>query len=121
KLEAAQLLKGKEREEKERGGEEQNASFPIPDSQPYIAGVAYGSYARVLLLPILDELEKLNEQEVAAHMAASPNPSFKHLEKFPTLLWQAVARAYSLVAQLKSSQQLPEAIGNWELGIGNWE
>ncbi|NER51824.1 MAG: 4Fe-4S ferredoxin [Symploca sp. SIO1A3] len=117
KLEAAGLLKGKEREVKERGGEEQNASFPIPNSPPYIAGVAYGSYARVLLLPILDELEKLNEQEVAAHMAASPNPSFRHLEKFPTLLWQAVARAYSLVSQLKSSQQLPEAIafgGNGE-------
>jgi len=131
KLEAAGLLKGKEREVKERGGEEQNASFSIPDSPPYIAGVAYGSYARVLLLPILDELEKLNEQEVAAHMAASPNPSFRHLEKFPTLLWQAVARAYSLVSQLKSSQQLPEAIAFARNGEGrrskvegrrsNWE
>ena len=112
KLKAVGLLRGQERREKERGGEWTNTAFSMPYSQPYIAGVAYGSYARVLLSPILDELEKLNEQEVAAHLAVSPSPSFRHLENFPTLLWQAVARAYSLVFQLKSSQQLPQPISN---------
>ncbi|NEP13605.1 MAG: 4Fe-4S ferredoxin [Symploca sp. SIO2C1] len=101
KLKAVGLLREAERQEKEIGGEEQNSSFPMSYSQPYIAGVAYGSYARVLLSPILDELEKLNEQEVAGHLAASQSTSFRHLEKFPTLLWQAVARADSLVSQLK--------------------
>ncbi len=101
KLKAVGLLREAERQEKEIGGEEQNSSFPMSYSQPYIAGVAYGSYARVLLSPILDELEKLNEQEVADHLAASQSTSFRHLEKFPTLLWQAVARADSLVSQLK--------------------
>ncbi|NET59275.1 MAG: 4Fe-4S ferredoxin [Symploca sp. SIO2E6] len=114
KLQAVGLLKGRERGEKERGGESKNSSFSKPYSQPYIAGVAYGSYARVLLLPILDELEKLNEQEVATYLAASQTPSVRHLEKFPKLLWQAVARADSLVSQLKGT-------GNGELGMGNWE
>lgn len=112
KLKTLGLLRGEERREKEIGGEWKNSSFPIPYSQPYVAGVAYGSYARVLLAPILDELEKLNEQEVAVHLAASQSPSFRHLEHFPALLWQAVAKAYSLVSQLKPSQQLPQPILN---------
>ncbi|ELR98094.1 circadian clock protein LdpA [Gloeocapsa sp. PCC 73106] len=57
-------------------------------SHPYVAGVAYGSYARSLLLPILDELEALN-------------PSLPHLEDYPSLLWQAVDLAHNLVSQIK--------------------
>lgn len=52
-----------------------------------VAGVAYGSYARVLLAPILTQLEQ----------SASP----LRLEAVPDLLWQAVEIAHTLVSQLK--------------------
>jgi Fe-S-cluster-containing hydrogenase component 2 len=67
-------------------------------TQHYIAGVAYGSYARVLLSPILDQLEN---KEVS-------NTSIKatvRLEEDEVLLWQAVELAHSLVSQLKSQQE----------------
>ncbi|ARV58444.1 4Fe-4S ferredoxin [Nostocales cyanobacterium HT-58-2] len=70
------------------------ASLASPASSS-IAGVAYGSYARVLLSPILEQLEA---REVK-------NARFKttvRLEEEPELLWQAVSLAYSLVSQLKS-------------------
>jgi Fe-S-cluster-containing hydrogenase component 2 len=54
-----------------------------------IAGVAYGSYARSQLLPILEELEAINPD-------SAPN-----LEDYPILLWQAVKKAHNLVVQLK--------------------
>ena len=73
-----------------------SSQFPIPNSQSYVAGIAYGSYARVLLSPILDELEKLNGQ----------------LETLPSLLWEAVESAHSLVSQLKSSRKVPQPIPN---------
>lgn len=53
-----------------------------PPSQK-VSGVAYGSYARTLLAPILDQLETAR------------------LEDSLELLWQAVAQADSLVSQLK--------------------
>nr|WP_225226062.1 LdpA C-terminal domain-containing domain [Komarekiella delphini-convector] len=64
----------------------------------HISGVAYGSYARVLLSPILDQLEN---KEVS-------NTSIKatvRLEEDDVLLWQAVELAHSLVSQLKSQQE----------------
>ncbi len=60
-------------------------------SQTKIAGIAYGSYARSLLLPILEKLET----EITVSRTI-------HLENYPTALWQAVSQAYSLVAPLKS-------------------
>ena len=63
-----------------------------------IAGVAYGSYARVMLSPIIEQLEN---KEVS-------NSSVKatvRLEEEPELLWQAVELARSLVSQLKSQQE----------------
>ena len=75
----------------------------VPTNQPYIAGVAYGSYARVLLSPILDELEKGNGQAVEINSESSP-PAFGQLEAMPELLWQAVRSADSLVSQLKSAR-----------------
>lgn len=60
------------------------------DSQA--SGVAYGSYARALIAPLLAELETRCDR-------ASEPP---HLENHPDLLWQAVARAHSLVSPLKS-------------------
>jgi len=60
-----------------------------------IAGVAYGSYARVLLTPILDQLEHRGKH--------SPGSLYStHLETFPDLLEQAVALAASIVSQLKT-------------------
>lgn len=59
-----------------------------------IAGVAYGSYARVLLSPILEQLE----QEVTQEIETTTN-----LEDKPDLLWQAVELAHALVSPLKSA------------------
>lgn len=65
----------------------------------FVAGVAYGSYARSLLTPILQQLE--------IHMSPSNEEimpfvrSISQLEECPLLLWQAVYQAQELVAQLK--------------------
>jgi Fe-S-cluster-containing hydrogenase component 2 len=59
-----------------------------------IAGVAYGSYARGLLSPVLHQLEQLN--------ASDSFSSTRQLEAVPDLLWQAVALANNLVSPLKS-------------------
>lgn len=72
-------------------------------NQAYIAGVAYGSYARVLLAPILDELEKGKGQAIETNSEPS-QPAFGQLEATPELLWQAVSSAYGLVSQLKSAR-----------------
>lgn len=89
-------------------------SFDTPlsstNSHPYVAGIAYGSYARVLLSPILDELEKFNGEAVEANLASPQSPSLGKLEAVPELLWQAVASAHSLVSQLKPAQKLPQPI-----------
>ena len=70
---------------------------PLPTHHSHISGVAYGSYARVLLSPVLHQLEQMevnrdNERAIA------------RLEDVPELLWQAVELAYSLVSQLKSME-----------------
>jgi Fe-S-cluster-containing hydrogenase component 2 len=78
----------------------------IHKSKSYVAGVAYGSYARVLLLPILEELEKGNGEALDTNLALLKSPSLTRLEEIPTLLWQAVASAHTLVSQLKPSQNL---------------
>jgi Fe-S-cluster-containing hydrogenase component 2 len=99
KLKAMGLLKSREEGGSGRVGEWDSSSSPhprIPASS--IAGVAYGSYARVLLSPILDQLEN---KEVS-------NTSIKatiRLEEDDVLLWQAVKLAHSLVSQLKSQQE----------------
>ncbi|MBD2448076.1 4Fe-4S binding protein [Nostoc sp. FACHB-152] len=75
----------------------QNFSSAPPPLRPSasVAGVAYGSYARVLLSPILDQLEdkEVNNTNVKATV---------RLEEQPDLLWEAVELAHSLVSQLKS-------------------
>jgi Fe-S-cluster-containing hydrogenase component 2 len=91
-----------------------------PEHLPYIAGVAYGSYARTLLSPVLDLLEKMstdttmspliqllpgNEEHRDLDSIDSTLASSKltaRLESHPHLLWQAVQLADSLVSQLKS-------------------
>lgn len=80
-----------------------------PERDRTIAGVAYGSYARVLLSPILQELENLQTQhpkliapDVTPQLQTiTPNPHLTHLENLPDLLWQAVSLAHSLVSQIK--------------------
>lgn len=79
---------------------------------PQIAGVAYGSYARALLSPVLDRLEAPLPVVTVGGMGAGVAvlPSLAHLgegtashrlESIPELLWQAVELADTLVAQLK--------------------
>jgi len=71
----------------------------VSSSPSQISGVAYGSYGRTLLAPIFEKIETdLN----------APT----QLEKYPDLLWQAVAQAYSLVSQLK-----PASISNPPRGL----
>lgn len=74
-----------------------NLTKPARDSAPYIAGVAYGSYARSILAPVLAALEPSAEFQ-------PPNAPVPRLEQVPDLLWQAVEQARLLVAQIKSSE-----------------
>ncbi|WP_066380054.1 MULTISPECIES: circadian clock protein LdpA [unclassified Anabaena] len=78
-----------------RVGEHSDSQFHSPSSS--IAGIAYGSYARVKLAPIIEQLEN---KEVKNNVKATVR-----LEESPELLWQAVELAYSLVSQLKSQQE----------------
>ncbi|WP_373540745.1 circadian clock protein LdpA [Chamaesiphon sp.] len=71
-----------------------------PTSTKHVHGVAYGSYARVLLSPLLDRLETCTD-----------NPG--KLESHPDLLCSAVAIAAELVGQLKSSGTKLVA-GDWD-------
>jgi hypothetical protein len=82
-----------------------NPKSKIRNSKPYIAGVAYGSYARVLLSPILNQLEQMEVNNANSSLITSIR-----LEQQPELLWQAVELAYSLVSQLKSLQQPSKAL-----------
>jgi hypothetical protein len=78
-----------------------------PKRDRTIAGVAYGSYARVLLSPILQELENLQQPkpmppDITTELETiTPNPHLTHLENLPDRLWQAVSLAHSLVSQIK--------------------
>ncbi|MBD2215285.1 4Fe-4S binding protein [Nostoc linckia FACHB-104] len=67
-------------------------------TQHYISGVAYGSYARVLLSPILEQLENKEVSQTSVKATI-------RLEEDDVLLWQAVELAHSLVSQLKSQQE----------------
>ncbi len=87
KLKAMGLLKG--------GGQGGISPLSPPSS---ISGVAYGSYARVLLSPILEQLEN----KEGSNTNIKPTGS---LEEDDTLLWQAVELAHSLVSQIKSQQE----------------
>lgn len=79
---------------------EGNIISPTPtpartQAQKFIAGVAYGSYARKLLSKILQQLEEKEVNNSSVKLTA-------RLEEEPALLWQAVSLADSLVTQLKS-------------------
>ncbi len=103
KLRSMGLLRGRAGEAWEAGEEitpppPQHPTSPSPQHPtPSIAGVAYGSYARVLLSSVLDQLEyeEVNQANVQ---------TIVRLEEQPKLLWQAVELAHSLVSQLKSKR-----------------
>ncbi|MBD1921542.1 4Fe-4S ferredoxin [Microcoleus sp. FACHB-831] len=76
---------------------------PIQNPKSKIAGVAYGSYARVLMSQVLEELEKINRDIFSLGVDVQQQSSTGRLEDTPLLLWQAVELASSLVSQLKSS------------------
>lgn len=67
--------------------------LPPTTAPKHIHGVAYGSYARVLLSPILDRLD-----------VETTHPG--RLEAHPDLLQQAVATATKLVGQIKIGAKL---------------
>lgn len=75
-----------------------NSANQAEKNQHCIAGVAYGSYARVLISPIIEQLERKEVNQ--NHIKATT-----HLEEEPELLWQAVELAHSLVSQIKSQQE----------------
>ena len=77
----------------------------IQNPKSYVAGIAYGSYARVLLSPILEKLEQPSGEAADANLISLQNQSLGCLEESPRLLWQAVETAHSLVSQLKISQK----------------
>jgi hypothetical protein len=68
--------------------------LPVPTGGKHLHGVAYGSYARVKLSPLLDKLD-----------LATTNSG--KLETHPELLSSAVTIAKELVQQLKTPQYPP--------------
>ncbi|WP_416676695.1 circadian clock protein LdpA [Egbenema bharatensis] len=92
-------------------------------SDRLIAGIAYGSYARALLAPVLEQLEhaEIRNQAwesptlktgLADRCWSMPQARFlaRHLEEEPDLLWQAVHLAHSLVSQLKPAMKFKKNI-----------
>jgi Fe-S-cluster-containing hydrogenase component 2 len=92
----------------------QSAALLKPQTQPgrYIAGVAYGSYARVLLAPVLEQLEQWCKEDGEAKKGIQREkaPYPLALETVPELLWQAVHLADSLVSHLKTPMNLKQTI-----------
>ncbi|MBD1869084.1 4Fe-4S ferredoxin [Cyanobacteria bacterium FACHB-471] len=95
---------------------------------PYrVAGIAYGSYARTLLAPVLDQLAQHSTEDSSVtinfsrnfpngfHRADTmtswiPRSNSTHLEVHPDLLHKAVGLADSLVSQIKSPMRLRQTI-----------
>lgn len=67
----------------------------------FVAGVAYGSYARVRLASILDPIDQEDETNHDINSQLLPLSSRADLENDPHRLHEAVALAHSLVSQLK--------------------
>jgi Fe-S-cluster-containing hydrogenase component 2 len=69
-----------------------------------VSGVAYGGYARSLLLPFLQELSESDSKNEVRFFGNSINNNREKrcLESNPRILWQAVAKASKIVSQIKS-------------------
>ncbi len=72
-----------------------------------IAGIAYGSYARALLSPVLDRLEDKSRHPPTHLPTQSPIYSSTRLEDFPDLLWECVHLAHTLISPLKTMPLKP--------------
>ncbi|MGA9380824.1 MAG: LdpA C-terminal domain-containing domain [Phormidium sp.] len=102
KLKAVDLLNSKLGDYSAKTSEKPNPQyFPKSTTQNYIAGIAYGSFARVMLSPILDQLEAAAKTDSLSASLILPQQRV-NLEDHPELLWQAVALADTLVSQIKS-------------------
>ncbi|NJL65027.1 MAG: 4Fe-4S binding protein [Methylacidiphilales bacterium] len=87
------------------GLENPNQKSQIPNPKSKIAGVAYGSYARVLLSSVLKKLEAKEVSHASAIKTTQTTAKTTvRLEDDKELLWQAVDLAHSLVSQIKSQQ-----------------
>ena len=77
----------------------------IGNAQPIFGGIAYGSYARHLMSPLLDRLLAIQPESASAfeNSPKVPNHATNHLEIFPAYLTQAVNLAQSLVSPLKAT------------------
>jgi Fe-S-cluster-containing hydrogenase component 2 len=76
-------------------------NVPPDFPQSYVAGIAYGSFARSQLSSFLESLEQFYDP----NSALGSNGSSLQLENHPELLWQAVSQADTLVSQLKRNRQ----------------
>jgi Fe-S-cluster-containing hydrogenase component 2 len=82
-----------------------NSDFQPCGSTPsasYVAGVAYGSFGRTLLAPVLEQLDQTDGQPSQAQGS-------QHLEDRPELLQEAVKRAWFLVSSLKLPQEVQDS------------
>ncbi|MBD1844272.1 4Fe-4S ferredoxin [Cyanobacteria bacterium FACHB-63] len=76
----------------------------------WVSGIAYGSYARSLLLPVLNQLEAMEMIPLSRQSIVSQNANHCAIETVPELLWQAVDLAASLVTQIKSPARTRQVI-----------
>ena len=91
-----------------------NATFPHAFTQrsgnphPIFGGIAYGSYARRLMSPLLDKLTFTQSDSASAteETIRAKNYVTNHLEASPAYLTQAVQIAQSLVRPLKTAQSI---------------
>lgn len=77
------------------------------DSTPvsrWVSGIAYGSYARSLLSPVLTQLETMEMLPLSVRSNSCA------IETVPDLLWQAVDLASELVHQIKSPNRVLQVI-----------
>ncbi|MFB2933979.1 circadian clock protein LdpA [Aerosakkonemataceae cyanobacterium BLCC-F154] len=103
KLKAVNLLNSQLGDYSAKISEKPNPQyFPKSQNQNYIAGIAYGSFARVMLSPILDRLEAAAAKTDSLSASLILPQQRVNLEDHPELLWQAVSLADSLVSQIKS-------------------
>lgn len=72
----------------------------------WVSGIAYGSYARSLLLPVLNQLEAMEMMPLNCRSTVTP----RTIETVPDLLWQAVELAAPLVSQIKSPERFLQVI-----------
>jgi len=75
----------------------------LNQSQRKVAGVAYGSYARVRLSSILNQLENIESENAQIAVASTQSYQLPVLETHPHLLWEAANLARELIAPLKET------------------